>query len=838
MASPFAVGTVSTFQGTSYGSPQRAMVILCDGSILASRQSAVGTVKLAICTNPTAATPTWSDLSQTFSIASCTTIVHDLYTPPSQFGAATCDVWLVIGPNDGVNGADCVVAHATYTASGNSWSWDNTGTNAAALAVSGFCFPSIMWNGTDLIVCFRDGSGTTRSVQVTYTTTKNGSSGWVAKASIGSSTTMSAHAAPLLRHGPNLGCGGAAGTILIYCKNSGANTDNLAARVLLDSAASAAVANWGAEALAGASGQNNIYSTACTVDPNRGLVHVTYSSTIAGTGGAAGTSWVAIYVNGTTVTWGTRESVNTTSTDTMTAIGVDMQARAYCAIETNTPGTSGVINYSYADPPYTSWHAAAATVFQTSGDGNPHFPADVALSSYIPMIGQRGTSTFTEEFDNTLTAQSGLVGLTETTWTQYGISGGPPGNGGAETQVAWTDVNGNGHAGGAIPTYGGGVEATRYEIDAWVYTPNQNSLTTSSPDGRWHVLAQTTGAVFSGSEDPTYTLSEIAPTGTVVGRYLDTGTNTPATGPALEYRVRAMFHPGEPGLVFIRCDITNPSGSAVTLAASDSLEVAYIGGLTQLSQGGSAAWAAANGLYGSVGGSESAWPSSLTSVNPDYVYITPTSASGLKDSVIGVRKTGLVEAIGVGFTLAQIEYLVDSNRLKFKLQGTYATFPGSTTYTLYFIQAYRRNLAAGEAASLAADLLNPDTSGAFSVGTFSSYSYDEGRYVVGAAANQVEVTHTFPTNVTVRWHLAYHLTGYTAATVPVVTLAGVRLVQGTDYVGYVDTINQVAYVQFLFDLVASGATGSQKNNGLLVFEPSVPMGNWSAGIAALAGAHW
>src|ERR1019366_7153364 len=134
MTSPVQIA--STISSGFLYSPHRRITVLCDGSLLAATTTATGTLGLEICTNPTAATQTWSALSQTFAIASTVSIVADLYVDPTQFGGATCDVWLVYASNDGSNGASVLCAHATYTASGSSWSWSNTATVVASTRVA------------------------------------------------------------------------------------------------------------------------------------------------------------------------------------------------------------------------------------------------------------------------------------------------------------------------------------------------------------------------------------------------------------------------------------------------------------------------------------------------------------------------------------------------------------------------------------------------------------------------------------------------------------------------------------------------------------------------------
>ena len=412
MASPFQIASSSLSVAAAFlYSPTRRLIVLCDGSLLAATQTATGTLTLSICTNPTATTPTWSALSQTFSIASSLSIVADLYTDPAQSGGATCDVWLAYASNDGSNGANVLCAHATYTASGNSWSWDVTAATIAATNVAGQGVPSIIWapglnSGAGQLICaFRDGSATNNhSVQICSTSTKNGSAGWSAKAAISSVTTGNSHMiCALRRHTSNLGGGGAAGTFLVYILDTGSHSDQLACRVLLDSAASAAVANWGSEATQSGTAQSGI-GLCATVDPKNGQINVAWTST-AGSG-FTGVNYAPVTVSGSTCTWGTHANPVTTSTIAQAGIGTDVNSRVYVFYGTGAIGSAGVVDYVYTDNSGTSWSSVQTTVAATTGDGYSHLPADYSMSAFIPWAFQRGTSSFSTQYDNTLAAGS------------------------------------------------------------------------------------------------------------------------------------------------------------------------------------------------------------------------------------------------------------------------------------------------------------------------------------------------------------------------------------------------------------------------------------------------
>lgn len=914
MASPFLVTSLGNVNGLPF-STQNRVGYLHDGSVLVAANSGAAVCSLYQITNPGAINPTiGSALSQTFTVASSTILVVDLLCIP---GSGTTDIWVAFA-SDGGAGQTVNVAHATYN--GSTFNWDNTGTVAVTASATVSAIPSIAWNGTNLIVVYRD-QITTWFTQIVWTATKNGSGGWAAAAHL-SASSSGTHAFQLLRHDTQL-AGGVGGTVCIYITNAGNGVETFQAQVLLDSAASAAVANWGS-AVAGTGTQSTASAliSAC-VDPANGKIHVIWSSATS----VIGVNYQPVTVtSGGVPTWGTRVTVNTTVGTGTVGIGVDVASRVYAFYATGAIGSAGVVRYRTSDAPYTSFSTANSTVGNTAGDGFPHIPShDQAMSTYIPLLFQRGTATFNAEYDNTIVAQSaigsfsppltfvprvnlaryrsmqaymspqnkaypmtvsgpnnftqsftaalGFTGnLVKTTaknlgtaalsfagnfqigpglfWSQEiqsNISGGPPGNNSTQTTLTWTDASGNGWAVGMLPAYGGALVSPRYEINSGVRSVEQTSLSTSNPDGFIHLLANNAG-VFTGTEDPTYTLTEIAPIPTTpngiwVRRYYDSGTIQPSTGPALQYRVRVCFQPGDPGFFYDRIDITNPSASPVTLAGTDGLEIAMIGGMTQANQPSSSAWIPGNGFYANVAGTETAWPGpepTTTVADPDYVFITPTVASGLNLALFCVRAKasngGQSIASLTGASNAQITYLTNANRLKVKVRVDMSSFPGSTTMTLYYLEAMRRSYATGEASSMAADYLNPDGAGAFTTGTFSSYSLDEGAYVVAAASNKVVVTHTFPTNVAKRWLPSYKITSYTASGSPKVNLAGTNLVWGTDYISVVDTSNQIAYVKLLKVLVASGAGAGQLNNGALTITPNSVFAKALTAVLSFAGA--
>lgn len=897
MASPFQIDTLANSNGLAF-SPQNRVALLGDGSLLEVDDTSATIVTVNRITNPSTAAPTIASVTTfTYGGGSTTALVADLLVIQNGASAGVDDIWIVLC-SDATAGTTIEVVHGTFTQSGATFAWD-TKTNAATPGASFSQTASIVWNGTNLILAYRDGSSPW-VVKVTYTATKNGTAGWQTPFVLNTAANSGSHANPILRHDAKMAGGSAGATICLYTNDtSSSHSDQWAARVLLDSAANAGSANWKAEVLGGPTGQNvGTALQSATVDPANGNVHLVWNSSTAGTG-AIGTSYIPVTVNSSGVpSFGTRQLVDTVSGASV-AVCVDAKGRIYIFYSQAAVASNSTILYKTSDSPYSSLSVANTTVFNTAanGDNAPHVPShDQAVSGYVPLLVQRGKTTFTSQFDNTIAAQSGgsgassvtatdtlgaltdtavagrvllralsdsLTTLSESTarvislprsladtlaaftenvqaglgdfvfsQTQNGISGAPSGHNSpqAETDVQWADASGNGWIFGIIPGYGGGLISARYELlaRAIVNAISQTSLTTSNPDGFIHVLANNAG-VFTGTEDQAFTLAEIAPAGTYVRRYYDTGTMAPTTGPALQYRVRVCIQPGNPALLFTRIDITNPSASAVTLAGADGMEVAMLGGLTTVNQGSANtnAWPGTNGKYATaIGGAETAWPGDTTpgpqAANPVYVYTVPTTNTGLSWAPFCVKQTGLIEA-GIGAT-PKISYLgppdATSSRVKVKVQVTVSSFPASTTKTLYFVQGLRNNAAAGEINSIAADLTQPDGAGIVSTGAFSSYSYDEGCYIIAAGSgNQVALTHTIPVGGTARWNPMYKITGFTASYVKA-SLGGTTLVRGVDYIGWVDTTNQVAYVKLLKQLVASGAGAGQLNNAQLVMSAS------------------
>jgi hypothetical protein len=176
----------------------------------------------------------------------------------------------------------------------------------------------------------------------------------------------------------------------------------------LDSAASAALANWKAEVLdASVVGQNTgaTLFSACA-DPATGTVHLVYTSSAAGTGGVVGNSYIPITATSLGVpTFGTRVTVDTTAGTGTVAICVDVNSLLYAFFSTGAVGTAGVVNYRTMASGGSSFGSSTATNANTAGDGLQHvIGRDYAISGYVPLLFQVGTATFAAWYDNAIAA--------------------------------------------------------------------------------------------------------------------------------------------------------------------------------------------------------------------------------------------------------------------------------------------------------------------------------------------------------------------------------------------------------------------------------------------------
>jgi hypothetical protein len=251
-------------------------------------------------------------------------------------------------------------------------------------------------------------------------------------------------------------------------------------------------------------------------------------------------------------------------------------------------------------------------------------------------------------------------------------------------RVIYADSTSSGWAVSAIPDYGAAALSALYELDGASYTVNQTSLSTSTPDGHIHWL-EDVGATFAGSEDKPFTLTEQAPVGTPFRRYYKASFGPDANG--FNWNVYVCIYPGDPGMIAYRFDCINPSGSAITLnnGSGDAMEVALLAGLQQTD----GTWIPSNGGYGVVGGTNTVgWPATATGADPDYVYITPVAGKGVSIGQMTVRQKPWT-TISPAWTTPSLVYLQNTARLKLKVQGGLASFPGSTTSTVYLLNARR-----------------------------------------------------------------------------------------------------------------------------------------------------
>lgn len=421
-----------------------------------------------------------------------------------------------------------------------------------------------------------------------------------------------------------------------------------------------------------------------------------------------------------------------------------------------------------------------------------------------------GTLTPSDTAGGNLTDGTSIGGLTVTTKSQS-WSGGPTGSPGTETDVTYTDGSNSGWSVGIIPTYGGATISPWYEVDGGVTSANQTSLTTSIPDGKVHLLEQALNGVFDGSEGHPYTLSEQGPaTGTSFRRYYSGSYGPDANG--FNWTVSTCIYPGDPGFIAYRFDITNPNGTAIQLAPNDSLEFAIIGGLQQADT----TWSPANGGYGTLAGGDTVgWPSGLTVVDPDYMYIVPAVGSGLSIGVATIKQKA-ISAYSPPWANPQIQYLQNTSRLKVKLQGDLGSFPANTTATFYLLSVLRRQLTATDVRAMTADYQHPGTP----TGPFTSFSYDERAFVFASAGTTVTTTLDLAA-AALRFKPILKLTGWTNAAAPLLTWGGTALVAGTDYRSTYDAGAQTLYLQLYFDVIPTGGTPTarQRANAALVISP-------------------
>lgn len=508
---PSQVTTAAATTGLAY-STQRKIEQLCDGSYLALVQTAITTLKLVQITSPSG-TPSFTTLAQTFTFAGANNTVGDLFILNN--GTTTSDVWVVWSDNSTNTGL--YVAHGTYTASGSSWSWDNTSTSIALGSyTSGFMLPSVVWTGSNLIIVTRANTSN-YGIAITYTSTKNGSSGWAALAWLDGGG-LGSHCYPLVRHDAANGC-----TLCVY---SLAN-DTVYGRVIADGS-TPSVANWSsAVTLSGASavgvGAANI---SAVLDTANKRIHVAYGNSSVSTNPIYTT---ATYTT-TAITAGTPISVDsgaTTFTGPSVALDNASPPNAYVFWATGAVGSASDIEYAKIASPYSS-AGSATNLTSASGNDNayPHVPAQAPLGGgYVPLLYAHAVSPWAVEYDNSISISTvysgaatlkgqgkltaagnaagvgaatlkgqgaltaaGLVVITASVTLKghgaFSASQYAPGTGigdlalstqtqtwvnsgsGTETDITYEDGSNSGWRVGIIPSYGGAVISAWYEINS------------------------------------------------------------------------------------------------------------------------------------------------------------------------------------------------------------------------------------------------------------------------------------------------------------------------------------------------------------------------------------
>lgn len=392
-----ATGAANTTLGYA---PQRHLEYLCDGSLLLLYQSSTSTVSLKQITSPGSATPAYTAVSQTFSITGSTNTVGDLFILNN--GTTTSDVWVTYADNSGTGGL--FVAHGTYTASGGTWSWDNTGTSIALGTFnSGFVLGSSVWTGSTLITAFR-AQAAAYSTGITYTTTKNGSTGWVAVASLDTGTAGTSHDYQKLLHDATNGC-----TLIVYCVDA----DTVKARVIADST-TPSVANWSTAVSLSGTVNVGAANISAVLDPANSRLHAVWTNSSSGSSPQYCT---ATYTT-TSISAGTAFTAGTgTTTATGCAIGLDSASppTAYIFWSTNAIGSTADVEYITLASPYASGNLGAATNLtnNTATDNAlPHVPTQTTAAGYIPLVYEHAVSPWGVIYDTTIAAAGGGTTLT------------------------------------------------------------------------------------------------------------------------------------------------------------------------------------------------------------------------------------------------------------------------------------------------------------------------------------------------------------------------------------------------------------------------------------------
>lgn len=377
---------------------------------------------------------------------------------------------------------------------------------------------------------------------------------------------------------------------------------------------------------------------------------------------------------------------------------------------------------------------------------------------------------------------------------------------------------------------------------------NQNSQHTGPtyPAGHMDVAVQETTLGYGAAEmAQSFTLVELAPTGTSLRRrYRATGTIN-----SIAYDITATVYPGEPGMVFWKTVLTGP-GSALALTPTPEGDFVQAQPAALMPTGGTLPEAglwhvdSTHAIYGSLSaiGTATAIPTSPTEVtsDPDLIAIVPSTPAG-NVATLSSQRLGLVigrftKIADNGMTTPNLSAYENTDRIKIITGGLFAgnSMPANTVLTIYSVEFLTSGVSAGSfnnAFALVADYLQPGTP-TVNTGTLATFSYpnhasfpfnmDEGLYQLAAAGNQASITLDLGGGVAanVRYKPRYKFTGLTNLSQPggaevALTLGGAALNRGTDYAITVDTASQIAYVQLMFDLVASGAGTGQKVNAAL-----------------------
>jgi hypothetical protein len=405
------------------------------------------------------------------------------------------------------------------------------------------------------------------------------------------------------------------------------------------------------------------------------------------------------------------------------------------------------------------------------------------------------------------TTMSSSGGFVVSSQVQSGVTNNPNNNQ-LETDLTWTSpATGNGWQVGTIPGYGGANIATWHEVDGGVVGAEESALNTTNPADLAHDFTQLADGSYAGSESTPYQQTTLGAAGTsFVAAYQATIPSSGVDVNGFVHTLTTYVYPGDPGFMVDRFDISNPSSSPIMLASTDSIEFDVISGL-EMTNG---TWTPADGGYGTVGGTPvQGWPTVAAPGDPDYFYVLPASGSGVSDGIVAVLASKLS---ALGLSNPEIISETNAHRLKVVVYGNNATFPGDTTESFYMLQAIGRNLTPPEAASIAADFLNPDVP-SMTIGEFHGFDLTQGLYQFSAVANRVTFTPTFSGSVQERWLDIYEVSGYTAGHLPTVMLNGVALTAGVDFVSMVDTATGVAYVKLMKPLVPGSPGPGQLASG-------------------------